>query len=358
MYRTLTLANQLKAKGHEVVFFCREVSGNLIEMLEKQHQVVALSVIENSDLTDEKHCPHAAWLEVTYNDEINQITEALQAYLSTSSFCQFDWIIADNYAIEHQWHSAVRPYTRRIMQIDDLADRVYECDLLLDQNFYINGQRRYDGLVPEGSALLIGPEFALLRPEFKNKRDELQDYPIRFKKRNVVLFFGGIDMGNETEKALIGLLDVPNNYDHFDVIVGMNNPNIESLTEVVARNSHRVELHIQVSNMMDYFAKSYLYVGAVGATTWERCALALPGLVCSVADNQINVAEDLDKINGHSYLGSFTSTTSKMYKERYYSIRNNLDKALQQSEKCAVLVDGLGTISVVKKLEAYPNENM
>ncbi|MFC1237533.1 UDP-2,4-diacetamido-2,4,6-trideoxy-beta-L-altropyranose hydrolase [Vibrio sp. F74] len=359
VYRTLTLANQLKLKGHEVVFFCRKMPGNLIEMLKTQHQVVTLSIKEDVDLSNEKHCLHAAWLEVSYKDEIDQITEAIQAYLSTSSSTKFDWIIADNYAIEHQWHTAVRPYTRHIMQIDDLADRMHECDLLLDQNFYINGSTRYERRVPQASMLLTGPSFALLRPEFKSVRDELQDYSSRYDSRNVVLFFGGIDIGNETEKALSGLLDVPDNHDHFDVIVGMNNPNIESLQTLINNNLERVDLHIQVSNMMDYFSKSYLYVGAVGATTWERCVLALPGIVCSVADNQTQLAKDLNAVNGHNFLGLSETLSSKDYKKAYESFKSNYVALYTQSEICAEMIDGIGCQKVCKELvEMSENEKL
>ena len=50
-----------------------------------------------------------------------------------------DWLITDHYGIDDRWHRAIRPFTTRIMAIDDLANRLHDCDLLLDvNNVYVN----------------------------------------------------------------------------------------------------------------------------------------------------------------------------------------------------------------------------
>lgn len=52
------------------------------------------------------------------------------------------------------------------MAIDDLANRLHDCDLLLDQNLYDNMHTRYLDLLPEKCTQLLGPRYALLREEF------------------------------------------------------------------------------------------------------------------------------------------------------------------------------------------------
>jgi hypothetical protein len=44
-----------------------------------------------------------------------------------------DWLIVDHYALDERWEKHLRPYVSRIFVIDDLADRVHDCDLFLDQ---------------------------------------------------------------------------------------------------------------------------------------------------------------------------------------------------------------------------------
>ena len=46
-----------------------------------------------------------------------------------------DWLVVDHYLLGAAWHSAARRAARRIMVIDDLANRALDCDLLLDQTF-------------------------------------------------------------------------------------------------------------------------------------------------------------------------------------------------------------------------------
>lgn len=47
-----------------------------------------------------------------------------------------------------------------------IADRPHDCDLLLDQNLYTAMESRYENLVPSTCKKLLGPKYALLRPEF------------------------------------------------------------------------------------------------------------------------------------------------------------------------------------------------
>ena len=66
----------------------------------------------------------------------------------------------------------IRPYIKRILVIDDLGDRKHDCDVLLDQNLGATHEKYY-GLVPNHCELLLGPKFALLRPEFAKWREKV-----------------------------------------------------------------------------------------------------------------------------------------------------------------------------------------
>lgn len=352
-FRMLTLANRLKQKGHEIVFISRRLKGNLIALVKEKHSVIELSE-PDVNFVPSTHCGHAAWLEVSYDQEITQTRDALTSYLKSKGRSQLDWLVIDHYAIEKDFQLALKPHSKDILQIDDLADRQHICDVLLDQNFYRSGEARYDGLLTTESLRLCGPRYALLREEFAVSRRNLPVYQSRLMQKKVVLFFGGVDIANETEKALKGLLSVDSD-DSFDVIIGMNNPHREALTALCKKHLDRVTLHIQVENMMDFFSSAYLYIGAVGATTWERCVLALPGIVCSVADNQNQLAEDLNSIQAHQFLGLNTVLTSKDYANAYKSLISKPELLKKQSQLCAELIDGEGCDRVVKQLEEISN---
>lgn len=87
----------------------------------------------------------------------------------------------------------LRRYYRKLLVIDDLADRPHRCDLLLDQNLGRQPQD-YAGLVPAHYQLLIGPHFALMRPEFAALRPySLQRRRAQPALRQLLITMGGVD---------------------------------------------------------------------------------------------------------------------------------------------------------------------
>jgi UDP-2,4-diacetamido-2,4,6-trideoxy-beta-L-altropyranose hydrolase len=347
-YRMLALADALTRNSHQVVFIARALKGNLLALISEQFPILTLPAPIQLQVSN-GHCQHGNWLEVSYSQEIDDCKFALSEYLQEHQYARFDWIIADNYAIDCTWHNALSELTANIMQVDDLADRIHQCDLLLDQNYYQHMHERYTRWLPTNCHCLLGPQYALLRDEFAEQRNQLPPYSIRIEQKRVVVFFGGIDIDNETEKALVGLL-AANTMDHFNIIIGQNNPHKNQIMALCSVFNERVTLHIQVFNMMELFAQAYLYVGAVGATTWERCVLALPGIVCSLALNQLQLAEDLVSVNGHIYLGEHLQLTSDDYKNAYVQAVSNKQALILQSNDCKTLINGLGCQKVVNTM--------
>ena len=60
---------------------------------------------------------------------------------------------------------SVKPFVKKIMIIDDLANRKHNCHILLDQNYKENLETQYKSLVPNNCKLLLGPSYVLLRDE-------------------------------------------------------------------------------------------------------------------------------------------------------------------------------------------------
>ncbi|MNL13123.1 UDP-N-acetylglucosamine transferase [compost metagenome] len=174
------------------------------------------------------------------------------------------------------------------MVIDDLANRPHDCDVLLDQNLCAGMETRYEGLVPEACLQLIGPRYALLRPEFRRARSGLS--PRDGQVRRMLIFFGGVDATNETTKALEALeqLALPNLA--IDVVVGASNPH-QDVIRVRCERAPRTSLHVAVPHMAELMSRADLAIGAGGTTTWERCYLGLPTLILTLADNQVPLVQ-------------------------------------------------------------------
>ena len=298
--RCLTLAHRLKKEKNARVFFVmRVLPGNLIGVVEKQEFEVLKLLPANQKYSLNGY---GLWLTVPMEVDAEQTIEVLQHYLQEHGFDVVDRLIVDSYALDEQWEQVLRQYCREIMVIDDLANRRHDCDILLDQNFYLNKDIRYAGLVPEHCKMLLGPEHALLREEFYEAKKHLRKRDGNIK--NILVFYGGSDLTNETEKAIKALVQLHDEGYNFtaDVITGVSNSRREKIKKLCSKY-HFLHYYCQVSNMAEFMNKADLMLGAGGSTTWERLYMELPALVTAVAENQIQGCIDCSKSGIINYLG-------------------------------------------------------
>ena len=304
--RCLTLAHRLKKeKNAKVVFVMRVLPGNLIGVVEKQGFEVLKLPPANQKYS---LSGYGLWLTVPMDVDAQQTIEVLQHYLQEHGCDSVDILIIDSYALDEQWEQELRSYCNKIMVIDDLANRRHDCDILLDQNFYLNKDVRYAGLVPEHCKMLLGPEHALLREEFREAKKHLRKRDGNIK--NILVFYGGSDLTNETEKAIEALVQLHNEGYSFtaDVITGVSNSRREKIKKLCSKY-HFLHYYCQVSNMAEFMNKADLMLGAGGSTTWERLYMELPALVTAVAENQIQGCEDCSQAGVIDYLGESEKVT-------------------------------------------------
>lgn len=283
--RCLTLANGLRGAGAEVIFICRELPGHCIDLINTRgFEVVTLPAPAAKDEEEKADVSPSInhWLAVPWKVDAQQTFE----FLVRQSVC--DLLIVDHYGIDQAWEEHQKNAVGKLMVIDDLADRMHSCDVLLDQNLYANMATRYDALVPDNCQQLLGPDYVLLREEFATHREQMtaRDGSIH----NILVFFGGVDLTNMTEvvvKAIagLGIDDVTVN-----IVIGGANPHRDKL-QILCQQADNMQLHIQVSNMAEMMVTADLCVGAGGTATWERCCLGLPTLAWAVAENQQQLLE-------------------------------------------------------------------
>ncbi len=322
LMRCLTLAEELREKNQQVVFVCRELEGNLIHLIKQKGFEVFSLPFPSGDFEADPSVPHSKWLETSWQNDLEQTKEALKI------FGEFDWLVVDHYALDCKWEAEIRDLTRKIMVIDDLADRKHDCDLLLDQNLYENMEVRYQGLVPDKCKLLLGPQYVLLRKEFKEARKNLRKRDGSIKR--ILIFFGGVDPTNETEKALKAIDELNKPEIVIDVVVGASNPNKQQIEKLCSERPN-TNFYCQVQNMAELMNEADLAIGAGGTTTWERCYLGLPSIVVPIADNQVAIVEYAFKKGILKYSQSNNSKKTLQYLREIIS---NQEKYLDLTNCC------------------------
>ena len=305
LMRCLTLAGQLhKEKQAEILFLSRDLPGNLAKLVqEKGYRLVLLSRVEENAALE----GYAKWLMVTQDEDARECIDVLREEAPV------DMLVVDSYAIDERWESQVRSFVQKIMVIDDLANRKHDCDILLDQNFYLDKDARYYGLVPEHCQLLLGPQHALLREEFYEAKKHLRKRDGEI--RNILVFYGGSDLTNETMKALQAIVRLENcSALTVNVIVGGSNP-YKNEVEAICQQYDFFHYYCQVDNIAEFMNAADLALGAGGTTTWERCFLGLPTLVTAIAGNQVEICKACSRAGYIRYLGlSSEVTVQQIYK--------------------------------------------
>ena len=287
--RCLTLAQVLKENGADVEFICRKHKGSLIDKIQSNgFYVHALEVLAEIE-TDNK-LTHSHWLGATQQQDAGACIDIFKVKKA-------DWLIVDHYALDNQWQKRLKPYYEKLMVIDDLADRKHQCDVLLDQNFGRSSQD-YKDLVPTSANLLMGPEYALLRPEFEKYRQYSLNRRKDEKFKKLLVNMGGTDTDNITGKVIerLQITKLPKDVE-ITIVMGKMAPHLSSVITSVNKLPYRSEVKVDVDNMAELMANADIAIGSSGATTWERCCLGLPTIQLIAAYNQEFIARKLNKIN-------------------------------------------------------------
>lgn len=335
--RCLTLADSLKQCGAQIRFFCRHLPEHLRVMLtSKGHEYALLDGAQNDATLDE--LAHASWLGVSQAQDAGDSIQAL-------SDEHWDWLVVDHYALDARWESTLRQTVQKILVIDDIADRRHDCDVLLDQNYYADMDKRYVGKIPSYCQLLLGPRYALLRDEFRKLREQVK--PRSGIVKRVLVFFGGVDADNYTGLAIKALAELGVKGLHVDVVIGAQHPH---RTEIEAACAvHKYVCHVQTSRMGELMAAADLAIGAGGSATWERCCMGLPALSICIADNQRKQIEDA-AAEGLLYTPSGDGDLSGMLKKHTAALLENSSLLKLISNAAMKAVDGRGVIRVSRVL--------
>ena len=286
--RCLTLADGLKARGHESCFLARPHEGHLADHIRARgHALVSLPIDGGDrDEADPDGPPHAEWLGGPWTGDATATLAALRGAAP-------DWLVVDHYALDARWEALVAPACGRMLVIDDLADRPHACDMLLDQN---PGRRAadYAALLPAGCETLIGQQFALLRPEFRALRTASLARREAPMLRNILVSMGGIDKDDATSAVLDGIeaAGLPDGVT-VTVVSGRDAPWLDKVRRRAADMRLPTEVLAGVRNMAERMMQADLAIGAAGGTAWERCCLGLPSIVIVLAVNQRPGAEAL-----------------------------------------------------------------
>ena len=243
--RCITLANELKQKGYSVVFICGDLIGNLISIIKFPVFRLPKNINFHSD---------NLYLNSLGSSQEQDAKQSIKVIPKN-----IDLIVIDNYALDDIWHQKLRKFSQKIMVIDDLADKKFDCDILLNQNLGVQ-KNNYKNKVSESCKLLLGCDYALLRKEFSELREKAFIKRKNTKTiKNILISMGGSDVKNITYEILQHLGDEYN----IVVVLGKESPH-NNLIINYAENKN-IEVIVNANNMAELMLNADLSIGASGS---------------------------------------------------------------------------------------------
>jgi UDP-2,4-diacetamido-2,4,6-trideoxy-beta-L-altropyranose hydrolase len=345
LMRCLTLADTLAQHGATVHFLCRDLPGNFAALVVgRGHRLHGLAQPTSTAAVVTGDNDYTRWLGVpaaTDSEETAAVLDGMEQGM--------DWLIVDHYALDEHWERALRPAARRILVIDDLADRRHDADVLLDQTL---GRKPddYVARAPSSCRLLLGPAYALLRDAFAGLRPTaLARRTDVTRAQRLLVSMGGVDSAN-LSTAVLDAVAMAGIAVEVDIVLGRNDPSETQVRRRAAGSAVPVQVHVGTDRMAELMCDVDLAVGAGGTTSWERCCLGLPTIVIVTAANQERIAAELARAGAIQLLGRADTVTVAQIADALTTLASDGKRLGAMSAQAAAVCDGHGAQRVAEVL--------
>ncbi|MBL0954700.1 MAG: hypothetical protein IBJ01_08040 [Leptospira sp.] len=259
-----------------------------------------------------------------FQSELNQQNWLVQNQLET----WYDAIIIDSYRAEAADYEHFKQYTHHLVAIDDDKRIEYPSGCIIYNGGLGGLVYQYDP--NRYKKILVGPEYALLRKEFRENRIEKK---INQNIDRILITMGGSDPLHLTSK-LIQFYHSEFPSSELDVIVG---PGFTEFTEEEFHQFPYLKIYrnLDARSMCELMLQVDLCITAGGQTIYELGKLGIPFIVIQTAENQTGNISGLVKSGViESYIepsrGDFLTNLSQLnQKLTNVSVRQNMSTKLK-----------------------------
>jgi UDP-2,4-diacetamido-2,4,6-trideoxy-beta-L-altropyranose hydrolase len=359
--RCMALCDALLLRNIRSVFLCRHTTDAIAEMLlDRGHGVVRMT--DAGPAPDPSAGLYGQWLGTTEDHDAAATIDCLLGAAREHVLC----ILVDHYGLGEGWEARVAAATgAAVVAIDDL-DRQHAARLIVDAGID-KTPSNYRVTSADDRRLLLGPRYALLRPDFARERPaslerHRERAVARRLPRSVLVAMGGGDPHDVTG-SLVQALDIwaAGRSLRIHALVGAAYPHFERL-EKMSGDRHRLVLHRNASDVARLMSSIDICIGATGTSTWERCCLGLPTLSIVTAANQNELATAVSRAGIVASGGSLEVSpgdpgirirdlrvedwVSEVFEPFFFDI----DLQARLSRSAAEIVDGFGVLRILREM--------
>ncbi len=347
--RCLSVADALVKRGEEVLFVTADDTP--VPLLTKKG--IPYRVLHTDYADMEAELPEL-WNALSELPQGPGVPEAALPQRNT-------FILVDSYYVTEKYLAALK---KRITTIymDDIYAFSYPVDMLINYNIYGEEMGYEKDAAFADTKLLLGTEYVPLREEFSAGAGYVQSRKVLSlgaanvtpaADGGILITTGGSDSFNLAGQLLMEAMK----YDalkekEYHVVSGSLNPHIGEL-QALAEKHENIHIHCNVTNMAELMAESEVALSAGGSTLYELCAMGVPVIAFSFAENQERLVQTFVKRGIAQYGGNYRTDGNKMIQNTIAGLETLLENENLRAEyrkKARTLVDGKGAVRIAEAI--------
>ena len=256
------------------------------------------------------------------------------------------WLVLDGYHFDLDYQKSVHDAGYRLLVIDDFNHLPSYCaDILLNQNI---GAEQLCYCCGGHTHQIFGSQFVLLRTEFSAWR--CWERKISNVGSRILITMGGADPDNVTHKVITLLQRL-----HLDglkatIVTGASNPHIEAVQTACERSVFPIRLVRDAQNMPELMAWADICISGAGTTSWELAYMGLPQVILILAENQLRVADNLERYRLALNFGWYSEINCDEFLVRLRDLILNPERRKAMSENGRRIIDGKGVDRVLSRM--------
>jgi UDP-2,4-diacetamido-2,4,6-trideoxy-beta-L-altropyranose hydrolase len=258
------------------------------------------------------------------------------------------WLVVDGYRFGADYQQTIKDSGLRLLFIDDYGHAEKYCaDIVLNQNA---GAR--EGLYANREAstrLLLGPEYVLLRRQFRRWRNNNREIPAIAK--HVLVTTGGGDSSNVTLGIIAALQQTDVKGLEAIVVVGDVNQHRDEIENAIRGSHVPLTLKHSVANMAELMAWADVAISGAGSTCWELAFMGLPNIALVLSDNQEAVAENVNALGVSLNLGRYSDIQPGTLSQELSRLITSPALRKEMSDRGRAFIDGNGASRVVRTMQ-------
>ena len=266
-------------------------------------------------------------------------------------------LILDSYYVTPEYLEKVGE-AAKLVYIDDLKKFDYDVDIVLNYDLISpSEQREYRCFYSRAKHHLLGPAYTPLRPQFSEGKPSFRN-----RVENILITSGGSDptgfclrlartLGNFSETI------------NLHVVVGKLFSEAEKAAlKELSQTSAALFLHEGLTDLAPLMKQCDLAVSAAGTTLYELCALGIPAISFTMADNQLTCARAFAQQKVIPYAGDVRgfkeelSTICQRITSFLQKMTGDPDRRKAAGEAVQRLIDGKGCERIADAICSLWNE--